>query len=101
MVERTDFLDQHTLLHVCHHVDAVLEGTTIIAGYGVWECSGEVRKVVGQNQGVWELFRCIKSERIYFLALRTLLQYAILWVLCLKRVRQQQQGKRFGSARAK
>ena len=31
--ERTDFLDQHTLLHVCHHVDAVLEkGTTIIAG---------------------------------------------------------------------
>ena len=66
--ERTDFLDQHTLLHVCHHVGAVLEGTTIIAGYGVWECSGEVRKDVGQNQGVWELFRCIKSERIYFLA---------------------------------
>ena len=67
--ERTDFPDQHTLLHVCHHVDAVLEkGTTIIAGYGVWECSGEVRMDVGQNHGVWELFRCIKSERIYFLA---------------------------------
>ena len=31
--ERTDFLDQHTLLHVCHPVGAVLEkGTTIIAG---------------------------------------------------------------------
>ena len=71
MVEKAkvQILDQHTLLHVCHPVGAVLEKvTTILAGYGVWECSGEVRMDVGQNQGVWELFRCIKSERVYFLA---------------------------------
>ena len=37
------------------------------------ELSGEVRKDVGQNQGVWELFRCKKSEHTYFIAQHTLL----------------------------
>ena len=40
----TDFLAQLTLLHVCHHVAAVLvKGTTMSAWLGVWECAGKER----------------------------------------------------------
>ena len=39
-----DFLTQHTLLQICYHMASVLkESETIIACYGVWECSGEER----------------------------------------------------------
>ena len=48
--DRADFLAQLTLLQACYHVDAVLEkGTTITARKEVRECSGEIRKDVGQN----------------------------------------------------
>ena len=47
--EGTDFLAQHTLLQVCHHVAAVLaNGSTISAWLGVWECSGEENMDVRQ-----------------------------------------------------
>ena len=48
--------------------------TTILALERVWECSGQERVDVRQNQGVWWVFSSGKSEGTDFLAQNTLLQ---------------------------
>ena len=84
-----DFLTQHTLLQICYHMASVLkESETIIACYGMWECSGEERMDVRRRSRVVGVFSSGKSEGADFLAQRTMLQVCHLARMCLRKVRQ-------------
>ena len=86
---RYRFASSTYLQQICYHMAALLEkGTAITAWSGLWECSGEERMDVRQNQGVWWVFSCGKSDETDFLDSHTLLQICDHVVVCCRRVRQ-------------